>query len=452
MQPAQRAGAERAIRARVREYLKPLRKEDRRLTADEQIIILRGIRKSKILDRIYPKRLKPGKWLKLTERDTSKAISEIEIENFSFLFDPKGTIAGLQKIAEAEATAPGAKIHFVDPYCFDVAPFMLLAECWNEMLPIFEGGKMSLPMQKVIAAVGVQHAMGIGLRGVNEFSDVWAFPLARRRGAGSTASSSPFLDVQSREAASDEFCDALNGWLREAENSVCLTQRGIGKIKNLLGELLENAERHSDGERRDGSWSVSGFMARRYDEEADEWVYRAHFGIISIGDTFSKSLDRALPDLRDSLNAYVTKMKRKGARQSAKTLRTLAALQDGVTCVAEADADCRGGFGLQEMLELVSILGETSRQDRRPRVTIISGASCIRLRDPYLRGRQMSPDDATRVLWCNRSNSNDELPEDAFVFDLEPGLPGTVISVGFVLDPDYLKAATSDGDEGNERN
>lgn len=441
---SQRAGAERAIRSKVRAYLKPLREKKRRLSQDEQILLLRGARSSKILDRLYPDRSKKGRWLKLKERDASKEVPEIDVQQFSLLHDPRATLSALKKIAKAEASAPGAKIHFRDEYCLDVAPFMLLAECWNEMLPIFEGGEMSLPMQKVLAAVGVQHAMGIGLRGVSEFSNVWAFPLMRRRGAGSTASSTPFLDAQTREFASDRFCDALNGWLSHPEIGVSLTGRGIEKIKNLLGELLENAERHSDGGRRDGSWAVSGFMARRYDEQADEWVYRAYLGIVSVGDSFSKSLERALPNVRNSLDQYVRSMRKKGAPQSDKTLRTLAALQDGVTCAADADEDNRGGFGLQEMLNLVSLLGETSDPERRPRVTILSGSSCIMLREPYIRGMAKSNDDPTRVLWCNPLNSKDVVPDQDYVFNLEPGLPGTVISVGFVLDPDYLKAATSD--------
>lgn len=445
--PAQRAGAERAIKSRVKQYLKPLRENKRRLSHDEQILLLRGVRESRILDRLYPDRTKNGRWLKLTERNASHAVPEIDVQRFSLLHDPRATISALQEIAEAESTAPGAKINFKDEYCLDVAPFILLAECWNEMLPIFEGGEMSLPMQKVLATIGVQYAMGIRLKGLTELSDVWAYPLMRRRSEGTTASSTPFLDAQTREIASDHFCDALNKWLSHPDIGVSLTDRGLGKIKNLLGELLENAERHSDGERRDGRWAVSGFMARRYDDDAGDWVYRAHLGIVSIGDSFSKSLERALPEVRNSIDEYVRSMRKKGAKQSDKTLRTLAALQDGVTCAADADSDNRGGFGLQEMLDIVSLLGETPVPDRRPRVTILSGASCIMLRAPYIRGLPISNDDPTRVLWCNPLNSKDEVPDQSFVFDLEPGLPGTVISVGFVLDPNYLKTATLEDDD-----
>ncbi|WP_411818674.1 hypothetical protein [Hyphococcus sp. DH-69] len=437
----QRASLKRAIRTKVNEYLRPIRKQRRRLTRDEQVLLLRGKRPSRILDRIFPRRM--ALWLKLVERDAQNELPEIEVQNFSLLHDPYATLNSLKKIAAAEASAPGAMIHFRDEYCLDVAPFMILAECWNEMLPIFQGGEMSLPMQKVLAAVGVQHALGIGLNGVSEFSNVWAFPLMRRRGAGSTQSSTPFLDAQTREFASDRFCDALNLWLSHPEIGISLNSHGIAKIKNLLGELLENAERHSDGNRRDGSWAVSGFMARRRSEDAEEWVYRAHLGIVSIGDSFSESLDRALPDVQRALDDYVYLMKSKGAPQSEKTLRTLAALQDGVTCAADADEDQRGGFGLQEMLEIVSLLGETSHPDRSPRVTILSGSSCIRLRKPYLRGEPKETNDPTRVLWCNSMNSKDNIPDPSYVFDLEPGLPGTVISVGFVLDPDYLKAVTA---------
>jgi hypothetical protein len=372
------------------------------------------------------------------------------LSNFSFLDDPKGTIQGLKKIARAEAEAAEARIDFKDHVCLDVSPFMLLMECWGQMLPVFEGGQMELPMQKVLTAVGIPQAMGIGVRGVTELSDVWGFPLCRRRGAGSTASRASFTDVQTREVASDDFCDALDEWLAEIDMS--LTDSGIGWIKNILGELLENAERHGDGGRRDGAWSVSGCMVRRRDEATGDWLFRVYIGIVNLGDTFSESLTRALPEVRDQLDAYVRKVKAQGAQQSETTLRTLAALQDGVTCVSEADADGRGGFGLQEMLDLVSLLGHTEANGHKPRVTIVSGSSCIQLRDPYIKGRRMIDLHAPRVLWCNLENSKDAPPDENFVFDLDASLPGTSISIGFILDRDYYERAHATGaDDADDR-
>lgn len=444
----ERAARERAVRKIARKRIRALKQGSHRLSLADNLLLLQRLRPSKLLDRLFPDRRKEGVWLDLRSRRPNVSAMPIQLERFSFLDDPEGTLAGLRTIAEAESRSAIARIDFCDEHCLDVVPFMLLAECWSEMLPVFEGGRMNIPMQKVLAAVGVQHAMGIGLGGVTEFSDVWTFPLYRRRREGATSSRTPFLDVQTREIATDHFCAALDEWL--AQLDISLNSRGVAWIKQILGELLENAERHSDGERGDGPWAVSGFMARREEGEDKEVIFRAHIGIVNLGDTFSESLMRATPDVRKGLDAYVASMRESGAVQSAATLRTLAALQDGITCDPDADNDDRGGYGLQEMLDLVSLLGHTTDAVRLPRITIVSGSSCIRLRHPYLKGTRMEGAASPRVLWCNSTNSRDAPPDPAFVFDLEPGLPGTAISIGFVLDPSYFHSIARERDNNGD--
>ena len=117
---------------------------------------------------------------------------------------------------------------------------------------------------------------------------------------------------------------------------------------------------------------------------------------------------------------------------------TLAALQDGVTCVPEADRDGRGGFGLMQMLDLTNRLGATDDKDQRPEITIISGPSCIQLKNPYFQCTSAGRESA-RVQWCNSDNSAKMVPDESHVYDLKNGLPGTSISIRFTLDPQYLR-------------
>ncbi|KII14127.1 MULTISPECIES: hypothetical protein [Phaeobacter] len=405
------------------------------------VLLMRAMRPSKLLDKLHPTRSKPEAWKKLQDRspETYGTPIPIDLSDFSFLDAPQKTLDGLVEIAKAEATSASAIINFNDTFCQDVAPFMLLVECWDEMLPIFEGGKMNVPMQKVLAAIGVEYALGVRFAGIKDFNDVWAFPLNRRRGEGETRSKQRYIDVQTREEATDSFCDAMNEWLARPEINRELSNSGVGWIKQLLGELLENAERHADGQRRDGSWSISGFLAKR--DVGEEKIFVVQLGIISLGDTFAESLERARPEQKNDINEYIANMKRLGATQSNETLTTLAALQDGVTCVAEADEEGRGGTGLMEMLHLVDTLGYTRKSQFQPKVTIISGAACINLEEPYFRGSVMTEDSKTRVQWCNPNNSAMSAPDSKHVFDLDRGLPGTAISIRFTLDPDYLSQA-----------
>tara|TARA_R100000789_G_scaffold119_2_gene442 strand:+ start:6542 stop:8035 length:1494 start_codon:yes stop_codon:yes gene_type:complete len=433
--------SKRALNAVVRKRLKPYSKRPK-ISRDQRVLLMRGPRSSVILDRLYPERTKPNGWTKLRDRADSSDVT-LSLENFSLLDDPERTLANLRLIATEEAKSVGVKINFEDNYCLDVSPFMLLMEFWQHMIPVFEGGKMNKPLQKVLFGLGIPQAMGISVNAVTDLEDVWAFPLCRRRTAGSTVSKASFTDVQRREVANDEFCMSVDEWLHEV--GMELSENGTAWIKNILGELLENAERHSDGTRMDGTWSVSGCMVRRKVEATNEWRLQVYIGIVNLGDTFSESLLRATQDTRDLLDRYIARMKKIGAPQSTETLRTLAALQDTITCVASAEKEDRGGYGLQEMIDLVNILGATSDSSRLPRITIVSGKSCIQLRHPYIQGVREGGDDKPRVLWCNESNDNNSAPDTEYVYDLSTDLPGTAISIGFELDDSYYAQVMGGG-------
>lgn len=426
-------GAKRALSSVIRKRYKPYNRPAE-ISLEQRLMLMRGPRNSILLDRLYPERTKENGWLKLKDR-TDSSDKTITLNDFSLLDNPERTISSLRQIARAEATSIGAKIDFEDKYCLDVAPFMLLMEFWQHMLPVFEGGKMDKPLQKVLFGLGIPQAMGISVNAVTDLEDVWAFPLCRRRTAGSTVSKAAFTDVQTREIANDEFCMSVDEWLQQV--GMELSDQGNAWIKNILGELLENAERHSDGTRMDGTWSVSGCMVRRKIDDTDDWRLQVYIGIVNLGDTFSESLSRATKRTRDLLDVYVSRMKAAGARQSEATLRTLAALQDTITCVASAEEDDRGGYGLQEMIDLVSVLGATPDSARLPRITIVSGGSCIQLRHPYIRGKREGGDHTPRVLWCNETNDRDRAPDTRYVYDLSTDLPGTAISIGFELDDSY---------------
>lgn len=447
LEPSARVATKRAIKSTVRKTRKIGKRNE--LSKEELLLIDRRLRRSPLLDQLYPERTQPGGWITLRERGRFKKPEpeRIRLERFSFLDDPEGTIQSLRRIASAESFQPEVKIDFADRHCLDVAPFMLLVECWREMLPVFQGGFMDLPMQKVLAALNIEYALEVTFKGVEDFNDVWAFPLTRRRGAGTSLSKQPYIDVPTRDTATDRFVDALDDWLGRPEINMQLTQNGRTSIKPLLAELLENAERHSDGERQDGTWLVSGFLAKRKasSDISDRAEFVVQLGIVSTGDTFAESLQRARPEIKERISKAVASMRLKGANQSTETLFTLAALQDGVTCDPEADGMQRGGIGLMEMLEMVCDLGWTTNEESRPEVTIVSGGACIQLRWPYIRPIQTAQSGGARSLWCNEQNNATLPPSSIHVFDLRGSLPGTAISIRFRLDPDHLTAFVSEG-------
>jgi two-component sensor histidine kinase len=359
---------------------------------------------------------------------------ELTVENFSFINDPAGTLGALRKIGEIEARELEAHLHFVDPHCLDIGPYLVLGEIWPSMARVFRGGRMATPVQKVIHAVGLRAPLRMKLRAVRDLNDIWAFPLQQRRPAGISKSLKKDLEPQARERVADRFCDAVNVWLDRPEINQKLTTEGRAWITTIITELLDNAERHSAPETKDGDWSLTAFMVRRREE--GEYVYRCSMAFLSVGATMWESFRGCSDRVQGELQTYCDRHARRGI--SRETLGTLLALQDGITRDPEADAAARGGYGLQEVLELLNELGGTAKPGRDPHLTIVSGSSCIKLGKPYIKGERRGGPEEPRVLWCNPANSPEDPPDGEFVFDLPERFAGTLITLSFTLDPDYL--------------
>lgn len=333
-------------------------------------------------------------------------------------------------------------MNFDFPYCEDIGPFLLLSEIWPSFAPIFTGGEISGPVSKVIEAVGIRKSLRMNFPALQDLNHVWAMPVQRRRPRGSSASDSRHLDPQSRESVSDLCCDKIDEWLIEAETECELTDEARGWFKIVIGEILDNAERHSSVADADGSWTVAAFMARRVVDGVT--TFACHMAFLSLGETFAESLDAtAAPDLKAVLLAYVKEQREKrGAKQSRETLLTLAAMQDGITRDPRAAAENRGGTGLMDITDMVNLLAASDAGRQSMKIAIISGHSCILIRPPYFKG-VMQGDNEPRYLWCNASNSRMEPPSPEHVFDLPVRLPGTVISLSFNLDPEYLRSTVN---------
>lgn len=387
---------------------------------------------SPILTALLPDRLE--RWIPITKRRNREFVVELTLRDFSIIDNPGDTLKAIKKIAEIECEAVSGQLHFDDTHCADIGAYLVLAEIWPAIPNLFRGGRMSKPVQKVIEAVGLREPLRMKFPEANELDDVWAFPLHRRRPAGASRSPTRDLEPQRREKVADRFCAAVNEWLALPEIEMELSEHGLSWFSSIIGELLDNAERHSKLLGNDGSWSVAAFMARRI--ENGQVVYRCHMAFLSEGTSIAESLENCAPEISEELDAYCGRHYRAG--QSRDTLATLFAIQDGVTRDTLASAEGRGGVGFQDVLRFVDDLGGTSAVGYEPKLTIVSGRSCLRLRPPYMIGQRRGTH-APRVLWCNEHNDAASPPDPAYVFDLEERFGGTIVGLAFVLDPEYLR-------------
>lgn len=375
-------------------------------------------------------------WKRIMARRYRTDYPRVMLKDLNFLDKPIETIAGLQALSRLDRDEVNAYIDFEEETCRDMGVFLVIAEFWDQLSPIFRGGKMSLEVQKVLSAVGLRRQLGIGLPGVKDHRGVWAFPIRHRRTRGTTKSPTAQLKPQDREGLNDALIELIDEWMTVASSHSGpeshliweLSDEGKANIANMVAEILDNAERHSfpGG---DGDWSMAAFMIRDSLPDGSHSM-RCHLAFLSVGSSIAETIRLAPEPVLKWCNQYAAGHANSG--RSWGTLVTIAALQDGVSSSLEANGKSRGGTGLQDTLDFVGALGGAPDPEADVKVTIVSGKSCIRLRHPILVGARQAGN--RRVQWCNAANDPLYPPDHDIAFDLPAHFAGTLVSIAFTLD------------------
>ena len=374
---------------------------------------------SELLDALYPQRKMT--WVQPGKRRSRERPREITLQNFSFIDSPIETLERLRDIARAEAQESIFKLHFLDSICLDIGPYLVLGVIRQQMLPNCTGGKISGGLSKVLSAVELDKFLAMSIEGPRA-GNVYPFPL--KAGARETATEGS-VGITTKQRVIDQFIDTLDMWLNAAE--ITLSEIGRGHVGQIIGEAIDNAERHSEGEDGRGRWWIAGFMTDRPDEKGSS-AFHCHLGLLCLGSSIAASIASAPGNMRSEISLYTSKHQSK--RQSESTLSTVYAVQDGIT------RDPPGGVGLLDMLSLAAELGQ-SEDGINAAVAIISGDTCILASEPFI-----SPHDNPvigRRLWFNNENSLDRPPDNNYVFTMPFEFPGTLVSLRFQIDSDYLK-------------
>lgn len=446
---------ERALRRhahdKAREYKRREQKKFGKIKYSHQFSIEELVKRfqvSPILDALYPERQK--KWQLMIKRKPK--FGKIDLKNFNFHDDPNQTLRQLKDIAKLEATAKALEVNFPDEYITDIGSFLVLNDIWPVVGNMARRGRMMPPVQRVLKLMQIGDSMNIEFNGVkdgDEIRDVWAMPVKKKAPIkGGVRESERFLPPQRADKVIDQFKQTVNNWLAERSPPMQLTPEGAGELKNIYGELLDNAERHSDENRREGNWRMGAFMARRIvDGEA---YYVCCVAVLSVGQSIAESFRQAPDKINDYAESYAKKHKNK--HQSISTLKTLVALQDCVSTDPESQERGEGGMGLQHAFELFKEIGLKVEGFEPPRMTILSGKSCIHLRDPYIAGTRKTDSSKKlirlppRELWFNEENAPKKPPNKDFVYDLDEHFQGTLVTMTFAMemnekgaqnDPDY---------------
>ncbi len=394
-------------------------------------------RESPLLNGFLPNRGK--RWIPPASR---KLITSISARNFSLLDDPKSTLKTLADIVRLEGIAKSARLNFYDQRVLDVSPYLIMGLLSSRMAPFISGGKMSRGTQKVIEAVELRNFLGIEpFRNGLDRIDVWPFSLQRRHPQSDTSASAG--ESISFQKLSDRLVDAVNEWLAALPNPRTLSGEAMGQISNIATETLNNAERHSqDG--GNGDWVVAGFMARRRVDEDDEaspsysldhW-YDCHLAFVNRGRPICDAvMTTPSEDVKAQILAY-QRRHRSTSGCSKETLATAFAMQDNIS----SKPDNAGGKGMMTIVEVTNALSLSNIEEKKPRITVLSGKSCVMFRDDYCSYVRLEGEGAGRTQYFNPTQNIEKPPSNEHVFDLDVQVPGTVIAVRFTLDPATMEA------------
>jgi hypothetical protein len=367
---------------------------------------------------------------------------KLDIKQFSFFDNPTGTMRGLRAIAAAEAECLSGRINFLDDDCLDIGPWLVLAVMRRDMMPVFTGGSIGNDLSAVIRALGLNTALRFSLSHAGSETDgIWAFPLRSRRAAGSSTSPTVHLDPQSKEEVADELCSAIDRWLGHGSGKI-LSSLGRRLVLKIVGETLDNAERFSRPEfPNDGDWSISGYMRRQGD--GDDARFTCQLAFLSVGASINSSVQGCDSKTKAKMDAYLAAH---GAafpnqRFTKDHLRTIFALQDRVSGDPDAIANGRGGTGFRDIITLFGDLAEVSAQGANAKLAIVSGRTCLHVAATYCEVSRPYPDQLFNI-WFNHENLKEIPPDRSSVVELDEEFRGTLITMLFELDRDYLKNAS----------
>jgi hypothetical protein len=401
-------------------------------------ILMAKRKKSIFLDGLVPERNR--RWVPISARMKTKTHERIDVEGFSFLSEPNKTMNTLKRIAEAEAHCLSGQIDFKDKTCLDIGPWLVLAMMRMEMVPIFTGGSISNQMSKIIDALRLHGPLRFTVRPQwDGEQDIWAFPLHMRRAAGTSVSPTYQIDPQAKEKTGDDLCSALNTWLDEAAGQE-LTLEGRRLVKKIVGECLDNAERHSRREyENDGDWIVSGFMERTTNGNGEK-KFQCQIAFLNFGSPISETVQDCADETRAVMDRYVQTHQSQFPNRSlgAGHLRTVFALQDTVTRDRDAYEQGRGGTGFRDIICLFWDLGGG---ESNATLSIVSGQTCLNIDTTYRDAVFPAPNQPFN-FWLNPTNDQTRPPNRAMITDLDSDFRGTLITMAFTLDAGYLETTT----------
>jgi len=231
------------------------------------------------------------------------------------------------------------------------------------------------------------------------------------------------------EIISTSITDYFNKLLGKVGYS--LTSMGKKHLSNLVSEVLDNAEQHSSSKK----WHVNGYL----DENN---IF--NLTIFDFGDTISKTLSAAKlnKNLKDNINLLLKKHASKGFFKfknvwEKDNLWTLFALQEGISRFNTENATSDRGQGTVRLIDFFLDLA-SEKSKFTPQMIILSGNTYILFDGKYRLQSKDIDGEKRQIIAFNDKNDLGDRPDSNYVKNIKFSFPGTIISMKFCIEKEYL--------------
>ena len=204
-----------------------------------------------------------------------------------------------------------------------------------------------------------------------------------------------------------------------------LNDKGKAYLQSLINE---NAIIHSNGE--SPLYYSTGFY--NFGES------KGQLSIISLGNSIYDTITSKETDFR-----FISEMnKLKDIHRnlhymeySEDNLLTLYALQDGISS-KRSEMEPDRGTGTIKFIEAFMMLGQTTNESIKPKMSIVSGKTHILFDGKYT---LTTTENGAKRIAFNKENDLTKKPDPNYVKELEYSFPGVAINIEFYIDGNYLE-------------
>lgn len=288
----------------------------------------------------------------------------------------------------------------------------------------------SQDVKELLEVTGIVRHLDIAPKDKRTSSKFLHFPLY----IGRVTAAKP-MESADTEQASSELADYFNACLATQNHS--LTMAGFRHLAHMTGEILANAQEHSDSKK----WYIIGYLRQAPGAKVGE----CNLSILSFGRTIFDTLNDATSEqLKSELNTLSDLHEKAGFFSQTWTkenLWTLYSLQEGVTRFRGTEKGKDRGMGTVKMIDFFQRLGQTAESGRVPRMCVLSGSTIILFDDKYRLKTETFGQEQRQVIAFNSENDLFRKPNKNNVKCVKGYFPGTLISMRFFLDGEFLSGS-----------